>query len=77
MTHLPNTHHSLVFIYGIWLSLAKLYILAAQTPSSCSELCFLILDYGFSLHPECHTITDQYMRSRLHRKEDKTGIFLL
>lgn len=72
MTHLPTIHHSLVFTYGIWLSLTKLYILAAQTPSSCRVLGFPILDHGFSLHPECHTITDQYRRSRLHRKGDKT-----
>lgn len=62
---------------GFGLSFAKVYILAVQTPSSCSVPCFPILDNGSSLHPECYTITDQDMCSSLHRKGDKTGIFLL
>lgn len=39
---------------GFGQSFAKLYSLAAQTPSSCSVPCFPILGNGFSLHPECH-----------------------
>lgn len=34
---------------GFGLSFAKLYILAAQTPNSCSVPCFPILGNGFSL----------------------------
>lgn len=60
---------------GFGLSFAKLYILAAQTPNSCSVPCFPILGNGFSLHPECHKSLTNICAQDCTEKKTKQAFF--